>query len=90
MTSHADTHHDEFITTFELLIGAVPPNIVDLESSPSMVSVRENHNTSLVCEAEGTPQPSIKWQREDKKPIIIKKRKKEGKKGEQVIEIPSH
>lgn len=58
----------------------VPPNIVDLESSPSTVSVRENHNASLVCKAEGTPDPSIKWQREDKKPIIIKRKKKEGKK----------
>eukprot|EP00095_Tigriopus_kingsejongensis_P012321 maker-scaffold1540_size36711-snap-gene-0.4 protein:Tk12321 transcript:maker-scaffold1540_size36711-snap-gene-0.4-mRNA-1 annotation:"lachesin isoform x2" len=58
----------------------VPPNIVDLESSPSAVSVRENHNASLVCKAEGTPEPSIKWQREDKRPIIIKRKKKEGKK----------
>ena len=28
-------------------LSAVPPNIVDVESSPSSVSVRENHNASL-------------------------------------------
>lgn len=61
----------------------VPPNIIDIESSPSTVSVRENHNASLICKGEGTPLPKIKWQREDKKAIIIKRKKKEGKKGEE-------
>ena len=57
---------------------------MDLESSPSTVSVRENHNASLICKADGTPTPTIKWQREDKKPIIIKRKKKEGKRGKYV------
>ena len=59
----------------------VPPSFNDLESSPSTVSVRENNNASLVCKADGTPMPDIRWKREDKKPIIIKRKKKEGKKG---------
>ncbi len=63
------------------LLLPVPPKINDLESSPSSISVRENNNASLVCKAEGTPDPTIRWRREDKKPIIIKRRKKEGKKG---------
>ena len=33
--------------TLSLSLIAVPPNIVDAESSPSSVSVRENHNASL-------------------------------------------
>jgi len=59
----------------------VPPNIIDAESSPSTVSVRENHNATLICKAEGTPQPTITWRREDSEKIVLKKKKKEGKKG---------
>jgi len=59
----------------------VPPNIVDAESSPSAISVRENHNATLICKAEGTPDPRIKWTREDKKPIYIKRRKTDMKMG---------
>lgn len=71
---------DPMLSNVGYLNVVVPPNIVDAESSPSSVSVRENHNASLICKAEGTPQPKIKWTREDKKPIIIKRKKKEGKK----------
>jgi hypothetical protein len=46
-----------------------------------MVSVRENHNASLICKAEGTPLPTITWRREDNQNIILKRKKKEGKKG---------
>lgn len=60
----------------------VPPNIIDAESSPSTVSVRENHNATLICKAEGTPQPTITWRREDSEKIVLKKKKKEGKKGD--------
>jgi len=44
---------------------AVPPNIIDEESSPSSVSIRENQNLSLTCKAEGSPTPKISWKRED-------------------------
>ena len=59
----------------------VPPNIIDSESSPSTVTIRENHNASLQCSAEGTPKPRITWRREDGKKIVIKKKKNAGKKG---------
>ena len=47
----------------------VPPTIIDEESSPSTVSVREKHNASLICKATGVPYPNITWRREDGKPI---------------------
>ena len=59
----------------------VPPNIIDEESSPSSVTIRENHNASLQCSAEGTPKPTITWRREDQKKIILKRKKNAGKKG---------
>ena len=31
----------------------VPPTIIDEESSPSTVSVREKHNASLICKSHG-------------------------------------
>ena len=31
----------------------VPPTIIDEESSPSTVSIREKHNASLICKATG-------------------------------------
>jgi len=47
----------------------VPPTIIDEESSPSTVSIREKHNASLICKATGVPSPNITWRREDSKPI---------------------
>merc|ERR1719461_687428 len=47
----------------------VPPTIIDEESSPSTVSVREKHNASLICKSTGVPHPNITWRREDSKPI---------------------
>ena len=37
----------------DLLGAAVPPTILDEESSPSTVSIREKHNASLICKAAG-------------------------------------
>ncbi|XP_026682701.1 neural cell adhesion molecule 2-like, partial [Diaphorina citri] len=53
-----------------------PPNILDTESTPSSVAVREEFNITLTCKAEGFPAPEIKWRREDNQPISINKRKK--------------
>ncbi|XP_068214596.1 uncharacterized protein [Palaemon carinicauda] len=43
----------------------VPPNIVDAQSSPSSIVVREKDMVTLSCYAEGFPVPQIKWKRED-------------------------
>ena len=38
------------------MIFLVPPTIIDEESSPSTVSIREKHNASLICKATGVSQ----------------------------------
>ncbi|KAL1380517.1 hypothetical protein pipiens_000459, partial [Culex pipiens pipiens] len=43
----------------------VPPNILDIESTPSSVAVRENQNINMTCRADGFPTPKIIWRRED-------------------------
>ena len=42
----------------------VPPTIVDSGTSSDVV-VRENTLVNLTCEAEGSPQPEIRWRRKD-------------------------
>lgn len=42
----------------------VPPDILDYPTSTDMV-VRENSNVTLRCAANGTPEPSITWRREN-------------------------
>ena len=59
----------------------VPPEIIDAESSPSTVNIRENYNASLTCKASGIPEPEIIWKREDGRKIVLKRKKKEGKRG---------
>ncbi|KAK7788319.1 hypothetical protein R5R35_007343 [Gryllus longicercus] len=43
---------------------AVPPSIVDRETSTDMV-VREAANVTLTCKAQGYPEPYVMWRRED-------------------------
>ncbi|XP_073972762.1 lachesin-like isoform X1 [Rhodnius prolixus] len=54
----------------------VPPNILDDQSTPSSVAVRENQNVSLTCKAEGLPQPKLSWRREDGQPIALDRKSK--------------
>ncbi|KAK9507967.1 hypothetical protein O3M35_007723 [Rhynocoris fuscipes] len=54
----------------------VPPNILDDQSTPSSVAVRENQNVSLTCKAEGLPQPKLSWRREDGQPIALDRKTK--------------
>ncbi|XP_046400505.1 lachesin-like isoform X3 [Ischnura elegans] len=42
----------------------VPPSIVDKETSSDMVA-REGANVTLVCKAQGYPEPYVMWRRED-------------------------
>ncbi|XP_022920985.1 neurotrimin-like isoform X2 [Onthophagus taurus] len=50
----------------------VPPNIDDSLSSSDVI-VREGANETLTCKATGSPQPSVKWKRDDNTKIIINK-----------------
>ncbi|KQS43639.1 uncharacterized protein Dere_GG15271, isoform D [Drosophila erecta] len=54
----------------------VPPNILDIESTPSSVAVRENQNINMTCRADGFPAPKIIWRREDGEEITVEKKKK--------------
>jgi len=67
---------DPMISVTGHLDVVVPPSISDEESSPSEVSVREKHNTSLICRGSGVPQPKITWRREDGKSIFRDPEKK--------------
>ncbi|XP_014252970.1 lachesin-like isoform X2 [Cimex lectularius] len=63
----------------------VPPNILDNESTPSSVAVRENQNVSLVCKADGLPLPKLSWRREDGQPITLDRKTRVGiQEGEQL------
>ena len=72
---------------FLLIYFTVPPEIIDAESSPSTVNIRENYNASLICKATGTPEPKITWKREDGKKIVIKRKKNNGRKGKLVLTV---
>ncbi|CAL4083900.1 unnamed protein product, partial [Meganyctiphanes norvegica] len=62
---------DPMISQKGIVKVVVPPNIVDSVSSPSSIVVREKENVTLRCRATGTPEPTIKWKREDKLPIEL-------------------
>ncbi|XP_017097131.2 neurotrimin [Drosophila bipectinata] len=50
----------------------VPPNIDDALTSSDVI-VREGDNVTLRCKAKGSPEPSIKWKRDDGNRIVINK-----------------
>lgn len=50
----------------------VPPNIDDSLSSSDVI-VREGSNVTLRCRATGSPQPTVKWKRDDNAKININK-----------------
>ncbi|XP_065165416.1 lachesin-like isoform X2 [Atheta coriaria] len=59
-------------TQFGFLHVVVPPNIDDSLSSSDVI-VREGANETLTCRATGSPQPSVKWKRDDNSKITINK-----------------
>lgn len=62
-----------FLNHFSIfLILTVPPNIDDSLSSSDVI-VREGSNVTLKCRAHGSPQPTIKWKRDDTQKININK-----------------
>lgn len=54
----------------------VPPSIDELFTSSDQ-SVREGADVSLRCRASGSPQPVIKWTREEQKDIILGQKRSE-------------
>uniref|UniRef100_A0A1A9X094 Ig-like domain-containing protein n=1 Tax=Glossina brevipalpis TaxID=37001 RepID=A0A1A9X094_9MUSC len=50
----------------------IPPNIDDALTSSDVI-VREGDNVTLRCKAKGSPEPSIKWKRDDGLKIVISK-----------------
>ncbi|KAH8354563.1 hypothetical protein KR084_004825, partial [Drosophila pseudotakahashii] len=50
----------------------VPPNIDDALTSSDII-VREGDNVTLRCKAKGSPEPTIKWKRDDGNKIVINK-----------------
>ena len=50
----------------------VPPSIDDSLSSSDVI-VREGSNVTLKCRAHGSPQPTIKWKRDDNTKINVNK-----------------
>jgi len=51
---------------------SVPPNIDDSLSSSDVI-VREGSNITLTCHASGSPDPTVKWKRDDGTKININK-----------------
>lgn len=48
----------------------MPPNIDDALTSSDII-VREGDNVTLRCKAKGSPEPSIKWKRDDGQKIVV-------------------
>lgn len=75
LTPHTLTQN--FIDTDAIRpLSPVPPNIIDMESTPSSVAVRENQSINMTCRAEGFPTPKIIWRREDGQSITVERKKK--------------
>ncbi|PIO76880.1 immunoglobulin domain protein [Teladorsagia circumcincta] len=58
---------DPVLTATAELDIKVPPAVS--RGTPSAVEVREGHNVTLTCKAEGNPTPTVVWRRQDKQII---------------------
>uniref|UniRef100_A0AC35TYK1 Ig-like domain-containing protein n=1 Tax=Rhabditophanes sp. KR3021 TaxID=114890 RepID=A0AC35TYK1_9BILA len=59
---------DPVLTKIAYVNVKIPPAI-SRSSTPAAVEVREGHNVTLTCNADGNPKPRIVWRRADKQLI---------------------
>ncbi|KAI8038254.1 hypothetical protein M5D96_008943 [Drosophila gunungcola] len=64
--------HKQFFLNINFLPFSVPPNIDDALTSSDII-VREGDNVTLRCKAKGSPEPTIKWKRDDGNKLVINK-----------------
>uniref|UniRef100_T1IWH8 Ig-like domain-containing protein n=1 Tax=Strigamia maritima TaxID=126957 RepID=T1IWH8_STRMM len=64
----------------------VSPDILDDQSSPSSVVVREGFDVTLVCKASGYPTPMITWRREDNQLILLGKKQGQQQESVSIVE----
>lgn len=50
----------------------MPPNIDDSFTSSDVIA-QEGDNVTLRCKANGSPQPALKWKRDDGSRMVINK-----------------
>uniref|UniRef100_A0A1I7W6H5 Ig-like domain-containing protein n=1 Tax=Heterorhabditis bacteriophora TaxID=37862 RepID=A0A1I7W6H5_HETBA len=55
------------ICNLSIRLNIIPPSVS--RSTPSAVEIREGHNVTLTCKAEGNPIPSVIWRRKDRQII---------------------
>lgn len=69
----------------------MPPSISDTQSSSDVI-VRENANVSLACAASGSPDPVVKWKRDDNSTINVNKTLagKQKRNGERAVRNPGY
>ena len=71
-SSFQSTSCDPLSLSFSVPSITVPPNIDDSTTSSDVI-VREGANVTLRCRATGSPDPAIKWRRDDNSKISIGK-----------------
>lgn len=61
-----------FTSEFVFLSFAVPPDIINEESSAD-IAVQEGEDATIVCKAVGHPTPRVTWKREDGEYMLLRK-----------------